>query len=86
MKPKNEPNTEKLGPFSHEEVKTVMMAIGIGVVLGFAAIMVDEALPKHHKMSAIIQAIFKDIESRKKVTKSAYDMERPKRGFELTDP
>lgn len=76
---------EKLGPFSHEEVKALLMAIGIGVVLGVAVEMIDAALPKQHKMSAIVDSLFKEREARKKSAHSSYDMGRPDVGFSVTD-
>ena len=76
---------EKLGPFSHNEVKSLLMAIGVGVVLGFAVEMIDAALPKQHKMSAIVESLFKKREARKKGVHSSYDMGRPDVGFSVTD-
>ena len=75
----------KLGPFSHNEVKSLLMAIGVGVVLGFAVEMLDAALPKQHKMSAIVDRLFKEREARKKGARSSYDMGRPGVGFSVTD-
>jgi hypothetical protein len=75
----------KLGPFSHTEVKSVLMAIGVGFVLGFAVEMIDAALPKQHKMSAIVDRLFKEREARKKGIHSSYNMGRPDVGFSVTD-
>ncbi len=75
----------KLGPFSHDEVKALLMTIGVGVVLGFAVEMVDRALPKEHKMKAILQILMEGRKERKEIRKSSYDMEKPKVGFEVTE-
>lgn len=76
---------EKLGPFSYDEVKALLMAIGVGVVLGFSVEMIDTALPTQHKMSAIVERLFKEREARKKGGHSSYDMGRPDVGFSVAD-
>ena len=75
----------KPGRFSHNEVKALFIAIGVGVVLGFAVEVIDAALPKQHKMSAIVRALFEEREARKRPQKSSYDMGRPDVGFNVTD-
>lgn len=80
---KSEPR--KLGPFSHDEVKALFMTIGVGVVLGFAVEMIDNALPKDHKMKAILQILMEGRKSSKAHQRSSYDMEKPKVGFNVTD-
>jgi len=79
---------KKLGPFSHDEVKALMMTIGLGLVLGFAVNLVDDALPNDHKMKAILQRIVEGRNNRqvsKKDPNTSYDMKRPNVGFELTE-
>lgn len=81
--PKSGP--EKLGPFSHDEVKALLMAIGVGVVLGVAVEMIDAALPKQHRMSTVVHSLFEQRETRKRAQRSSYDMGRPDVGFPVTD-
>jgi hypothetical protein len=74
-----------LGRFSNDEVKALLMAIGLGVVLGVAVEMLDNILPNEHKMSAIVKSLFKERQVRKQTKKSSYDLERPSLGFNVTD-
>jgi hypothetical protein len=74
----------KLGPFSHDEVKALLMTIGVGVVLGFAVEMVDRVLPKDHNMKAILQLIMEGRGERNATRKSSYDPGRPDVGFNFT--
>ena len=76
---------EKLGPFSSDEVKAVMVALGLGVVLGVAVEMVDAVLPKEHKMSAIAQRIVEVKDANKKRPKRSLDIDRPGTGFSLAE-
>jgi hypothetical protein len=78
-----------MGPFSSDEVRALMIAVGVGVVLGFAVQMIDEALPNEHKMSAIVRSLRErqGIRSspRRNNQKNSYDMERPGAGFSVTE-
>jgi hypothetical protein len=85
MSKKAKSDPRKLGPFSQSEVKALLMTIGVGVVLGVAVEMLDAVLPKEHKMSAIVQSLFEERESRKKAPKKSYDIDRPNVGFNITD-
>lgn len=71
--------------FSNDEVKALFVALGVGVVLGFAVEMVDAALPKEHKMSAVVQRLMERQKEPKKTQKSSFDMERPGVGFSVTE-
>jgi hypothetical protein len=82
-KAKSDPG--KIGPFSYDEVRALLMVIGLGVVLGVAVEMIDAALPKEHKMSAIVQSLLEGREARKRAKKSSYDMGRPDVGFNFTE-
>ena len=85
MTSKANPESGKAKHFSRAQVKALLLAVGIGIVLGVAVEVVDSALPKQHKMSAISDALFKGREARKKTNKSSYDMERPDVGFSVTE-
>lgn len=74
-----------MGPFSHDEVKAVLMTIGVGVVLGFAVEMVDRVLPKDHNMKAILQLIMEGRGERNATRKSSYVPGRPDVGFSLAE-
>jgi len=81
-------DSKKLGPFSHDEVKALMMTIGVGLVLGFAVDLIDDALPNDHKMKAILQRIVEGRNKRevpKQASKTSYDMKRPHVGFDVTE-
>lgn len=82
-KVKSEP--PKLGPFSHAEVKALLMTIGVGVVLGFAVEMVDSSLPKDYRMKAILKELMEGRKHREAARKSSYDMGRPDIGFNVTE-
>lgn len=79
------PDPGKLGPFSHDEIKALLMTIGVGVVLGFAVEMVDRALPQDHNMKAILQRIMVGRRPRDTTRHSSYDMGRPGVGFHFSE-
>ena len=85
MTSKSKSVSERLGPFSHDEVKAVLTTIGVGVVLGVAVEMLDAVLPKEHKMTAVVESLFEGREARKRAKKSSYDIGRPKVPFSFSD-
>ncbi len=76
---------EKLGPFSSDEVKALVIALGVGAVLGVSVEMVDAVLPKEHKMSAIVQRIIEGRDANKKRPKKSFDIDRPGAAFPVTE-
>jgi|LauGreDrversion4_2_1035121.scaffolds.fasta_scaffold55866_5 hypothetical protein len=79
------PPLEKLGPFSSNEVKALVIALSLGAALGVAVEMVDAILPKEHKMSAIAQRIIEGRDVNKKRPKKSFDIDRPGAAFPVTE-
>ena len=85
MDSKAKVETQKPGRFSNEEVKTVMVAIVIGVGLGLLVEIVDSVLPEEHKMSAFVESFLEQRNAPKRAPTGSYDMERPEVRFPVTD-
>lgn len=71
--------------FSESEVKGVLIAIGLGVLLGVAAEILDRALPKRYRVGTVLSVVFDKQGADKDSPPSAYDLGKPNVRFPITD-
>jgi hypothetical protein len=85
MKSKDGSEGRKYRRFSESEVRGVLVAIGLGILLGVAAEMLDRALPKRYRLGTVLTAVFDKPAADTNNSPSAYDMGKPNVRFPITD-
>lgn len=85
MKSKDGSENGKYRGFSESEVKGVLIAIGLGILLGVAAEILDRALPKRYRVGTVLSVVFYKSATDQNDPASAYDMGKPDVRFPITD-
>jgi hypothetical protein len=85
FEPSSKSDIQKLGRFSHYEVKMVLAAVGLGILLGFAAEKIDSSLPSAYRMKSILNSLMQYKEAPQSSRNGSYDIGRPEVRFPVSE-